>query len=194
MLVDWLRLRDSGNVTAEEIIERRNLRVGIMSAHVPGIDRDWMGVAADRTAEIMMAEGDLGQPPRELAGATVEWDYAGPLARAQQQRQAEAFDRMFQRAIAARELDPAAPFVLNVAEGLRACAEAEGLPIGTLRGREDVEALTQAQAEQAQAQAEAEMQLKQAQALQAGGQGAMNLTRAGAQAGPAPANDMAEAA
>jgi hypothetical protein len=194
MLVDWLRLRDSGNVTAEEIIERRNLRVGIMSAHVPGIDRDWMGVAADRTAEIMVAEGDLGPPPRELSGATVEWDYAGPLARAQQQRQAEAFDRMFQRAIAARELDPAAPFVLNVAEGLRACAEAEGLPIGTLRGREDVEALTQAQAEQAQAQAEAEMQLKQAQALQAGGQGAMNVSRAAQQGAEAPANDMAAAA
>ncbi len=81
MLVDWMRLRETGNVTAEEIIERRNLRVGIMSAHVPGIDRDWMGVAADRTAEIMMAEGDLGDVPEELSGATVEWDYAGPLAR-----------------------------------------------------------------------------------------------------------------
>ena len=189
MLVDWLRLRDSGNVTAEEIIERRNLRVGIMSAHVPGIDRDWMGVAADRTAEIMMAEGDLGETPRELAGATVEWDYAGPLARAQQQRQAEAFDRMFDRAMKARELDPAAPYVLNVAEGLRACAEAEGLPIGTLRAREDVEALAAAEAERQAAAEQSEQTLKAAQALQAGGQGAANLASIGQ-----PANDLAAAA
>ncbi len=178
MLVDWMRLRDTGNVTAEEIIERRNMRVSIMSAHVPGIDRDWMGVAADRTAEIMMAEGDLGQVPAELSGADVQWEYAGPLARAQQQRQAEAFDRMFARAMAAKELDPAAPYVLNIQEGLRACAEAEGLPIGTLRAREDVDALTEAEAERQAQAAEAEQTLKGAQALQAGGQGMANVQTA----------------
>lgn len=181
MLVDWMRLRETGNVTAEEIVERRNLRVGIMSAHVPGIDRDWMGVTADRTAEIMMAEGDLGDPPRELAGATVEWDYAGPLARAQMQRQAEAFDRMFERAMRAKELDPAAPYVLNIAEGLRACAEAEGLPIGTLRPREEVEALTEAENDRAE-QAE-QMQAVQmgAGALRDGAQGVASLAGAMAQ-------------
>ena len=181
MLVDWMRLRETGNVTAEEIVERRNLRVGIMSAHVPGIDRDWMGVTADRTAEIMMAEGDLGDPPRELAGATVEWDYAGPLARAQMQRQAEAFDRMFERANRAKELDPSAPYVLNIQEGLRACAEAEGLPIGTLRPREEVEALTEAENDRAE-QAE-QMQAVQmgAGALRDGAQGVASLAGAMAQ-------------
>lgn len=178
MLVDWMRLRESGNVTAEEIVERRNLRVGIMSAHVPGIDRDWMGVVAERTAQIMMAEGDLGEVPPELSGAEVEWDYSGPLARAQQQRQAEAFDRMFARALQARELDPAAPYVLNIAEGLRACAEAEGLPVGTLRAREEVDALT---AEQEEKQAAAE-QLQAVQmgagALRDGAQGVASLAGA----------------
>lgn len=178
MLVDWMRLRDTGNVTAEEIVERRNLRVGIMSAHVPGIDRDWMGVAADRTAEIMIAEGDLGDVPGELQGATVDWDYAGPLARAQMQRQAEAFDRMFDRAMKAKELDPTAPYVLNIAEGLRACAEAEGLPIGTLRAREQVEELTAQADEQAQAQQEMQAAQQQAGALRDGAQGIASLAGA----------------
>lgn len=160
MLVDWMRLRETGNVTAEEIVERRNLRVGIMSAHVPGIDREWMGVTADRTAEIMMAEGDLGDPPRELAGAEVDWDYSGPLARAQRQKQLEAFDRMFGRILQAREIEPTAPYVLNIQEGLRACAEAEGLPIGVLRGREEVIALADAK-EEADANAEALLQVQQ---------------------------------
>lgn len=175
MLTDWMRLRESGNVTAEEIIERRNLRIGIASAHVPGINRDWMGVAADRTAEIMLAEGDLGEVPEELAGATVDWDYAGPLARALQQRQAEAFDRMFARALQVRELEPSAPYVLNIMEGMRACAEAEGLPVGTLRPRGEVAAL---QAEDAERQAEAEASLRMqegATALRDGAQGVASL-------------------
>lgn len=178
MLVDWMRLRETGNVTAEEIIERRNLRVGIMSAHVPGIDRDWMGVAADRTAEIMMAEGDLGEVPEELSGATVEWDYAGPLARAQMQRQAEAYDRMFKRALEAKALDPTAPYVLNIAEGLRACAEAEGLPIGTLRAREEVEKLTAQADEQAAEQQQLQTQQMEASALRDGAQGVASLAGA----------------
>lgn len=182
MLVDWMRLRETGNVTAEEIVERRNLRVGIMSAHVPGIDRDWMGVAADRTAEIMMAEGDLGDPPTELAGAEVDWDYGGPLARAQRQRQTEAFDRMFQRAMAVRELDPAAPYVLNIAEGLRACAEAEGLPVGTLRAREDVQDMIEAEQERQEQAQQMEALQQGATALRDGAQGVASL--AGAMGGP----------
>lgn len=179
MGVDWMRLRDTGNVTAEEIVERRNLRIGVMSAQVPGIDREWMGVVADRTAEIMAAEGDLGAIPPALSGANVEWEYAGPLARAQQQRQAEAFDRMFQRVLTAKDVDPSAPFVLNIAEGLRAVAEAEGLPIGTLRGREEVEAMVEretARVEQAQ-QLQA-MQMA-AGAVRDGAQGVASLAGAG---------------
>lgn len=182
MLVDWMRLRETGNVTAEEIVERRNLRVGIMSAHVPGIDREWMGVTADRTAEIMMAEGDLGDPPRELAGAEVDWDYSGPLARAQRQKQLEAFDRMFGRILQAREIEPTAPYVLNIKEGLRACAEAEGLPIGVLRGREEVIALADAK-EEADANAEALLQAQQgATAFRDATQGVASLGAVGGEA------------
>lgn len=178
MLVDWMRLRETGNVTAEEIKERRNLRVGIMSAHVPGIDREWMGVAGDRTAEIMMAEGDLGDPPEELSGANVDWDYDGPLARAQRIGQTEAFDRMLERAQRAKELDPAAPYVLNIREGLRACAEAEGLPIGTLRSREDVDNLTAQADEQAAEQQDMQAAQMQAGALRDGAQGVASLAGA----------------
>lgn len=179
LLVDWMRLRESGNVTAEEIIERRNLRVGVMSANVPGIDRDWMGPVAERTAEIMLAEGDLGEPPRELSGAEVEWEYAGPLARALMQRQAEAFDRMLDRAMRAKELDPTAPYVLNLREGLRACAEAEGLTIGTLRPREEVDALIEAAEERAAQVEELEAAQMAAGAARDGGQALASVMNAG---------------
>lgn len=182
LLVDWMKLRDSGNVTAEEIRERRNLRVQVMNAHVPGIDRDWMGVVAERTADVMLAEGDLGEVPASLAGAEVEWDYAGPLARAQMQRQAEGFGRVFDAALRAKDLDPAAPYVLNIMEGLRAVAEAEGLPVGVLRAREEVDALVEADREKAADVEELQGVQMGAGALRDGAQGLASLANMGAEA------------
>lgn len=185
MLVDWMRLRESGNVTAEEIRERRNLRVSVMNAHVPGIDRDWMGVVAERTAEVMMAEGDLGEVPPGLSGVDVEWDYAGPLARAQMQRQAEGFARVFEQALRAKDLDGGAPYVLNVQEGLRAVAEAEGLPIGVLRAREEVEALIAEQTARAEEAHQMAMMQQGAGAFRDATQGVASMANAGPEGGGA---------
>lgn len=179
MNTDWMRLRDSGNVTAEEIIERRDLRIRTMSAFVPGVDRDLMGTDADRTVDILFAEGRLPRPPASLAGIEVDWDYGGPLAQAQMQRVADAFGRVLDMASRAKELDPAAVAVLNVEEGLRAVAEAYGQGVGVTRPREEVEAMrlrAEARAEQEQA---ANDTLTLAQAVQAGGQGAANLASIG---------------
>lgn len=186
MLVDWMRLRESGNVTAEEIRERRNLRIGVMNAQLPGIDRDWMGVVAERTAEIMMAEGDLGDVPPALSGMRVDWDYAGPLARAQMQRGAEAFGRVFDQALKARELDPAAPYVLNVMEGLRAVAEAEGLPFGALRGREDVARMVQAEQARAAEARDMEQLTQGAGAARDMGQALASVANLGGEGGGEP--------
>jgi hypothetical protein len=54
--VDWMSLNDGVEKTAEEIRERRDLRVRAMSAVVPSIDRDLIGRGADRTLEAMIEE------------------------------------------------------------------------------------------------------------------------------------------
>ncbi|WP_332772947.1 portal protein [Phenylobacterium sp.] len=179
LFTDWMRLRESGQMTAEEVIERRELRLRSMSSFIPGVDRDLMGNAADRTLDVMYAEGQLPTPPESLAGTEVDWDYAGPLARSQMQRQAEGLGRLFNLALVAQKLDPSAPYVLAVDEGLRAVAEAYGGPIGTLRSRKDVEAYRAAQAEREEAAESLALAQQAATTARDGGQAIASL--AGAQ-------------
>jgi Bacteriophage head to tail connecting protein len=177
-LTDWMTLRDSSNVTAEEIIERRQLRLRAMSAFVPSVDRDLMGAAADRTLEAMAATDQLAPPPEALSGVEVDWDYAGPLAIAQQQGQVDTIRQLFQLAAMARDLDEASVAVLAVDEGLRAAADAMAAPVGVLRSREATAELQSARQQQQQDMADAEIAAKSAAALRDAGQGAGALVAA----------------
>lgn len=175
---DWMRLREAGTMTAEEVRERRDLRIRAMSAFVPGIDRDWMGPVADRTLEVMAEEGMLKAPPAQLARVDVDWDYNGPLAIAQKAGQFESIQRAHQLALQAKEIDPSSVYVYAIEEGLRAAGEALALPPETMRSRKQVAEL-RARDEQARQLAENAELMKQAgQALQASGQGAANLATA----------------
>jgi len=178
LMIDWMRLRDASNVTAEEIRERRDLRIRTMSAVVPGIDRDLMGVDADRTVEILFAEGRLPDPPKSLQGIDVEWDYGGPLQQAQLQRVADAFDRMLDMTAKAANVDPTAPYVLNVGEGLRAVAEAWGQGVEVVRPREQTDALIARHNQQQEVAANRDETMAMATAIRDGGQGFANMATA----------------
>lgn len=177
-LIDWLRLRESGTMTAEEVRERRHLRIASMAGMVPEIDRDLMGKDADRTLEVLVAEGMIRNPPAQLANVNVDWDYAGPLAQEQLRGQVDAFQMAARIALEVKDLDPSAVYALNVEEGLREVGEALALAPRTMRSRAEVEQL-RARDRQAQELAQnTQMAEMAARALQAGGQGAANLATA----------------
>lgn len=177
-LTDWMKLRENGDVTAEEIRERKNLRIRAMIAYVPSVDRDLMGVAADRTLEAMVAEDQLPPAPEQLEGVDVDWDYAGPLAVAQQQGQVEAIGQLLTVAERAANLDPESIDVLALDEGLRAVAEAVAAPAGVLRGRKDVDEMRAARRQQQQDQQQAETAAVAAAAVRDGAQGVNSLAQA----------------
>lgn len=177
-LTDWMKLRDNGDVTAEEIIERRELRVRAMTAYVPNVDRDLMGVAADRTLTIMDEEDLLDPPPEQLGGVGVEWEYAGPLAIAQQRGQVDSFRQLLTLAQQAVGVDPASTAVLSIEEGLRAAAEALAAPAGMIRSRVEVQRMREQAAQAAQAQQEAEQAAQAGAAFRDAAQGANSLVQA----------------
>jgi len=177
-LTDWMKLRENGNVTAEEIIERRNLRTRSLVAYVPSVDRDLMGVTADRTLEAMVAEDQLPVTPDQLDGVEVDWEYGGPLAVAQQQGQKDAVRELLGVAQIAVNLDPESVDVLALDEGLRAVAEAVAAPAGLLRSRADVDARRQARREAEAAQREAEMAAQAGAAVRDAAQGVNSLAQA----------------
>lgn len=181
-LTDWMKLRDSGAVTAEEIIERRNLRIRALGAYVPNVDRDLMGVIGDRTLQVMLDEDQLPPPPEALRGVDVDWDYAGPLAVAQQQGQVESVSKMIDLATRASAVDPDVTSCLAIEEGLRAAAEGLAVPAGVMRSRADTANRRAAMEEARAADAQAQQLAQVGAAFRDGSQGAATLVGAQPQA------------
>lgn len=175
---DWMRLPDTGNRTATEINDRRDTRLRAMAALIPGVDRDLMGVCASRTLEVMVQEGQLPPPPEQLSEVDVDWDYAGPLAIAQQMGQADIFDRLLGLAERVANIDQGAIAVLALGEGLRATADALGAPNGFTRSRKEAEAIHAADLQRQQEAHEAEIAAKNAAALRDGAQGVQSAVSA----------------
>lgn len=175
---DWMRLPDSGNRTATEINDRRDTRLRAMAALIPGVDRDLMGVCASRTLEVMVQEGQLPAPPEQLSSVEVDWDYAGPLAIAQQMGQADIFERLLGLAERVAGIDSNEIAVLALGEGLRSTADALGAPNGLTRSREQTKAIQDANAQRAQEEHEAEMAAKGAAAVRDGAQGVQSAVAA----------------
>lgn len=178
--VDWMSLNDGVQKTAEEIRDRRDLRVRAMTALVPAVDRDLIGKDADRTLEVMTEEGMVPPPPAELSDAMVEWDYKGPLAIMAQRGQFEAIDRIFDLALKGKGLDEGGAKVVAVEECLRAAAEAVGIPVGALLSRTEMDDLLAREAEGVQAMNAADLAQRGATTLRDAGQGVASLTAANA--------------
>jgi hypothetical protein len=188
--VDWMRLRDTGNVTATEVNDRRDVRLRGMASIVAQFD-PMMGTLADRTLETMTAEGQIPAPPQQLSGVDVDWEYAGPLAIAQLQGQVQAL----LQGINARQLvqaqDPAAAEAMDLEETLRAILEGLGAAPKIQVSREDVQHRREALAQRQADQQSAEQAKALAGAVGSGSSGIAALLNAG---GGSDAAAVAEAA
>ncbi|BBF79913.1 phage protein [Asticcacaulis excentricus] len=188
--IDWMKLREAGNVTAEEIAERRSLRMTAQTGLLAAVDRDLMGVLGDRTLEVMSEEGMIGEAPQQLRGVDVDWDYAGPLAIAQQRNQYQAVQSLIDITAKIAQIEPDAAAALQVEECLRLASEALGAPPTVLESRVVYQ-------EELQRRRALREQAQQAQIAQAGG-AAMRDASQGvatmAQAAPQPSMGMAMAA
>lgn len=180
---DMMRLRDAANVTAEEIRERRDLRQRGMSFLVPALDRDLLGRSADRELEALIAEDLVPAPPPGLSGVDVDWDYAGPLAKAQMLTQVDGALRLFDAVAAAKQFDESAGDVIAVHEALRTINDSLGNAPAMLNSREVVEAKAAAREEAAAQQQQNEAMTAEATAIRDAGQGIASIENAGQ---PAP--------
>lgn len=176
---DMMRLRDAANVTAEEIRERRDLRTRSMSFLVPALDRELFGKSADRELEALVEEDLVPSPPPGLSGVEVDWDYAGPLAKAQMLTQVDGALRLFDAVAAAKQFDDSAGDVVAVHEALRTINDSLGNAPAMLNSREDVEAKAQARAEAEAQKQENETMTATATAVRDAGQGVASIENAG---------------
>ncbi|WP_313010665.1 portal protein [Brevundimonas sp.] len=177
----FTNLRDAANVTAEEIRERRDLRQRAISYLVPTFDRDLFGKGADRELDALLEEDLVAPPPGELSGVDVDWDYAGPLAKAQMRTQVDGALMLFNAAAAAKQFDESAGDVVAVHEALRTINDSLGNAPAMVKSRAAVEAIQQQRAEDKAQQQQNEAMTAEATALRDAGQGLASIENAGQQ-------------
>jgi hypothetical protein len=176
--VDWLRMREAGDMTAEEVNERRDMRLRGMSSIVANCEQP-MSVMGDRAMEAMVAEGIVGPAPPSIARADVDWEYAGPLAVAQLRGNVQATLQLINaRALVAKD-DPAAADAVDLEESLRVVAEGLATPARIIKSRQDVQAAREALQRQQQQAQDAETAQKLGAAAQGAGSGLAAVAGAG---------------
>lgn len=176
---NFTNLRDAANVTAEEIRERRDLRTRALTFLVPSFDRDLFGRGADRGLEALIEEDLVPAPPPALSGVDVDWDYAGPLAKAQMLTQVDGALRLFEAAAMAKQFDETAGDIVSVHEALRTVNDSLGNAPGMIETRAAVAEKAAARAEQAAQQQQNETLTAEATALRDAGQGVASIENAG---------------
>jgi Bacteriophage head to tail connecting protein len=150
--VDWMNLRESGDMTAEEVTERRDIRLRGMASIVSNCEMP-MTTLGDRTLDGLKEEMMLPRPvPAGVAGALVDWEYAGPLAIAQLRGNVQSLLQLIQARGLVAGQDPAAAQAVNLETTLRAIHSGLGLPQGAINSEKTVQAFrAQMQAQQQQA-------------------------------------------
>lgn len=182
--VDWMRLRESGNMTATEVNDRRDMRLRGMAQITSRVERDLMGPLADRTFEINDQERFFGDAPESLAGLNLKWGYTGPMALAQLQSQRDAISVVMALRQQLAQTDPAAAQIVDVEEAFRVLADSVGLPPAVLTTRERMAQIRAAQEEAQERALAAQETAQQATALRDGAQAVGTLTSALRQPGP----------
>jgi hypothetical protein len=209
--VDWQTPRESGDQTATEINDRRDIRLRGAASIVASMEEP-SSLLADRTMEIMIAEGAVPPPPAALSGVDVDWEYAGPLAVAQLEGNVRAIMQWINAAGLVRGQDPDAAVAVDLEASMRVLHQSLALPPNVLNSHAAVIQARDARQHAEQQQADAQKAALVAQAAAHGGAAASSLASAaqtmgsgqggppGAPAGPqgaapfAPASPFAQAA
>jgi hypothetical protein len=145
-----------------------------------------MTTIGDRTLDGLKEEMMLPRPvPTQVAGAMVDWEYAGPLAIAQLRGNVQSLLQLIQARGLVAGQDPAAAQVVDLENTLRAIQSGLGSPPGTAASPAKVQAFrAQQQAQQAQMENAAKLKVA-AEAAKSGASAASDLADAHATASQA---------
>lgn len=177
LLADHLALPDKAGMTALEVATRVDLLRQALGPIYGRLQSEFLQPLVERTFGLAFRAGVFPPPPRSLQGREFSVQYLSPLARAQQLADVNAMDRYELGLMQKAQVMPDALDVYDWDEADRMRAEKLGVPLKTIREREDVEEMRKARA-QAQAQAaQSQMMLEGAKLVAKSGGGSMLPTQ-----------------
>lgn len=154
----WLRLPQQPNMTATEVLQRRDELLRLLGPMVARLEAELLSPLVSRSFAILMRNGLFPPVPPQLQGAAWTVEYLGPLSRAQKQADAETVLRWFSAMQPLVQADPRVLQAIDTDEAARFLADRYGAPALLVRTPQQ---LAQLRAQEAAAQ----QQLAQAQAL-----------------------------
>jgi len=151
--VNWMNLPQRPNMTATEVIQRRDEMLRMMGPMVSRLQTELLGPVIERCFNIMWRAGMLPPPPQSLQGVGWHVEYSSPLAAAQKSQDAGQALQFIQALSAVAAGDPSVIDNLDGDEMTAFLADRMGAPASTLRDKEQVQQLREARQ-----QREAQMQ------------------------------------
>lgn len=156
----WLNLPSQPNMTATEILQRRDEYLRLFSPITHRLIVEFLSPVIERTWAIMWRNRMFAPIPAELQGRGWTVEYLSPLVRAQRAADADTVVRWMQGMQPLVAADPRVLQAVDTDEAARFLADRLGAPARIVRTPQQIAALRQqmAQAEQMQAQVAAARQ------------------------------------
>jgi hypothetical protein len=156
--------------TATEIRVRQEEKLLVLGPMLERLQVELLDPLVDRTFKLMLAAGQIPEPPPELQGADLKVEYISLLAQSQQAIATGAIERMSGFVGNLAGANPEVLDKMDFDQAVDEYGEALGVPPRIIRSDEDVAQLRQGRAQQQQA-------LQQGQAAMTAAQGAQVLSQ-----------------
>ena len=171
---DKLELKESPAMTATEVNVRYELMQRLLGPTFGRLKTDLLDPLVQRAFNIMYREGKLQPLPETIAGAELDIEYTGPLARSQKFDIAQGIKQFLMEIAQLSEVYPEARDVVDIDGAIREIAKMQGVPASATRGQAEID-------EDRAARAKQEQEMQQLAAAQGAGE-AMKSVGEGAQA------------
>jgi hypothetical protein len=182
----WLRLPQQPNMTATEVLQRRDELLRLLGPMVERLEAELLSPLIERSFAILLRNGLFPPLPASLARGGGWWvEYQGPLSRAQRLADAETVMRWFGALQPLVQADPTILDAIDTDAAAQYLGDRHGAPASLMRSAEQIAARRADRASQQQQMAQAEMLASGAGAAKDGA--AALATLAGIQGGGAPA-------
>jgi len=144
---------DRPQMTATEVLERKEEFIRTIGPVFGRLESDYTGAVIDRVFNIMSRMNQFSEPPDEIKGANVRFEYTSPVQRAREQIQAAAAARSAEVLVPYIQADPSVMDNFDGDQISRDVGLASGMPpkwLRTIESRNSVREQRQQQIEQQQ--------------------------------------------
>ena len=165
-------------ITATEVMERQAEKLSVLGPVLERLESELLNPLIDRTFNIMLRNGLIPDPPREVQGMELKVQYISVLAQAQKMTGTTAIQQVVQFVGGAAQLNPNILDNIDWDEAAQEYAAMLGIPAKVMASPEAVLALRKAKAEQQAKMAKQQDAMVAAQGMATGAKAVKDASQA----------------